>query len=264
MIKGLAGKIASLSGWRRALVAFISGAIATLTQPPFDVFIAGFIAFPLLVWLMDGAVPDADKGPIKRFFPGWPHRLVVWLRLFRVRSLVDRVGPSGRCATVCLGHTTCRFRPSGVSCHFLRTGCDDRSAVLVRWYGAYFRCRTWLRLHRMAANLCFHGFPVECIGLCRDADTNDDAIGGDYRSCCMSALAALVFSAPALLSGGKLAKTGMGLAALLLAAHIGFGFWVLSKRACTRHRPHNAFDPHCAAFHFAKPEVGQQRASRNF
>jgi apolipoprotein N-acyltransferase len=75
MIKGLAGKIASLSGWRRALVAFISGAIATLTQPPFDIFIAGFIAFPLLVWLMDGAVPDANKGPIKRFFPvgliGW-------------------------------------------------------------------------------------------------------------------------------------------------------------------------------------------------
>ncbi len=67
MIERLAGKISSLSGWRRALTAFLSGAVATLTQPPFDIFIAGFIAFPLLVWLIDGAIPDKDKGPIRRF-----------------------------------------------------------------------------------------------------------------------------------------------------------------------------------------------------
>ncbi|MND77154.1 Apolipoprotein N-acyltransferase [compost metagenome] len=45
----------------------------------------------------------------------------------------------------------------------------------------------------------------------------------------MSALAALVFSAPSLLSGGRLAKSGIVLAGLLITAHIGFGAWTLSN-----------------------------------
>lgn len=43
MIERLAGKIILSSGWRRALAAFLSGAFATLTQSPFDVFVAGFV-----------------------------------------------------------------------------------------------------------------------------------------------------------------------------------------------------------------------------
>ncbi|NKB78438.1 hypothetical protein HED49_01895 [Ochrobactrum daejeonense] len=53
----------------------LSGAFATLTQPPFDIFIAGFVSFPILVWLIDGAIPREDAGPVRRFLPaamvGW-------------------------------------------------------------------------------------------------------------------------------------------------------------------------------------------------
>ena len=47
----LAGRIILLWGWRRALVAFTAGALAVLTQAPFDFFAAGFVSFPVLVWL---------------------------------------------------------------------------------------------------------------------------------------------------------------------------------------------------------------------
>ena len=51
----LAGRIILLWGWRRALVAFTAGALAVLTQAPFDFFAVGFVSFPVLVWLLDGA-----------------------------------------------------------------------------------------------------------------------------------------------------------------------------------------------------------------
>lgn len=75
MIARLAGRIILLSGWRRALAAFLSGAFATLTQPPFDIFVAGFVSFPVLVWLIDGAIARTDAGPLRRLLPaakvGW-------------------------------------------------------------------------------------------------------------------------------------------------------------------------------------------------
>ena len=60
----LAGRIILLWGWRRALVAFLAGALAVLAQAPYDFFAVCFISFPLLVWLLDGdltlaEVPDA-------------------------------------------------------------------------------------------------------------------------------------------------------------------------------------------------------------
>ncbi|GLQ16930.1 apolipoprotein N-acyltransferase [Maritalea porphyrae] len=41
-------------GWRRLLVAFAAGALAALSMPPLYVLPALFVAFPILVWLLDG------------------------------------------------------------------------------------------------------------------------------------------------------------------------------------------------------------------
>lgn len=60
----LAGKVILLWGWRRALAAFLAGAVAALGQPPFDFFAACLIAFPVLVWLLDGSA----SAPGERFF----------------------------------------------------------------------------------------------------------------------------------------------------------------------------------------------------
>src|SRR5690606_1283454 len=75
MIKRLRGRVVSLSGWHRAAIAFLAGVIATLTQPPFDIIVAGFIAFPILVWLIEGAAPSEKSGLLSGLLPsfkiGW-------------------------------------------------------------------------------------------------------------------------------------------------------------------------------------------------
>ena len=71
----LAGKIILLSGWRRVALAFFMGALASFALPPYDFFAVCFISFPVLVWLIDGAVDNAGAGPIRRLLPaamvGW-------------------------------------------------------------------------------------------------------------------------------------------------------------------------------------------------
>ncbi len=44
-----------LHGWRRALLAFAAGLLATLGLAPVSVPAVGFLSFPVLVWLLDGA-----------------------------------------------------------------------------------------------------------------------------------------------------------------------------------------------------------------
>src|SRR5690606_21241809 len=71
----LAGKVILLSGWRRALLAFAAGGFCALGQPPYDFPAACFIAFPILVWLLDGAATVPGHSILRRlalpFLIGW-------------------------------------------------------------------------------------------------------------------------------------------------------------------------------------------------
>ncbi|MGN6584202.1 MAG: apolipoprotein N-acyltransferase, partial [Rhizobiaceae bacterium] len=71
----LAGKFILLWGWRRALAAFLAGALAVLAQAPFDFFAVCFVSFPLLIWLLDGAIAAPGATLIGRMKPafavGW-------------------------------------------------------------------------------------------------------------------------------------------------------------------------------------------------
>ena len=74
-VAALAGRLMLLWGWRRALVALCVGALAALAQAPFDFPAIGFVSFPVLVWLLDGAAGDAVSGRLRRLRPffatGW-------------------------------------------------------------------------------------------------------------------------------------------------------------------------------------------------
>lgn len=54
-LERLAQAIILLEGWRRVLAAFASGGVAALALAPLDFLPAFALAFPLLVWLLDGA-----------------------------------------------------------------------------------------------------------------------------------------------------------------------------------------------------------------
>jgi apolipoprotein N-acyltransferase len=65
-IRTLEGKLAAVSGWRRLLSAFLFGVVAVAAQPPVHFLPALLIAFPGLVWLLDGA-PNSRSA----FGVGW-------------------------------------------------------------------------------------------------------------------------------------------------------------------------------------------------
>ena len=68
-----------MEGWRAAAVALTAGAASALALPPYHLSPILFLTFPLLVWLLDGAVAPAGSrtvlGVFRRFWPafrtGW-------------------------------------------------------------------------------------------------------------------------------------------------------------------------------------------------
>lgn len=66
IMAGLAGRLAAVAGWRRWLIAFLLGATAIAAHPPVHFLPALMIAFPGVVWLLDGA-----RSPRAAFAIGW-------------------------------------------------------------------------------------------------------------------------------------------------------------------------------------------------
>ncbi|MGZ8367471.1 MAG: apolipoprotein N-acyltransferase [Rhodoplanes sp.] len=52
----IAQPIVLARGLQRALIAFLAGAASTLAMPPLEVWPALFLTFPVMVWLIDGAI----------------------------------------------------------------------------------------------------------------------------------------------------------------------------------------------------------------
>lgn len=68
----LAGQIALLEGRARALLAFAAGLLASLALPPVSALPALAIAFPVLVWLIDGASEGGFRRMMRAaFLIGW-------------------------------------------------------------------------------------------------------------------------------------------------------------------------------------------------
>ncbi|MDH7784297.1 apolipoprotein N-acyltransferase [Ochrobactrum sp. 19YEA23] len=228
MIERLAGRIILSSGWRRALAAFLSGAFATLTQPPFDLFIAGFVSFPILVWLIDGALARADAGPIRRVLPaamvGWWFGFgyfVSGLWWIGTALLVDADQFAWALPLAVLGLPAFLAIFYAFATMVARIfWSDGLGRIFALAFG--FALAEWLRTFLLT------GFPWNAIGYAAmpvPVLMQSVAVVGLVG---MSALAVFIFASPALLIGGRLAKSGIVLAILLAASHVGFGVWTLS------------------------------------
>jgi apolipoprotein N-acyltransferase len=58
-------------GWRRALIAFVAGALSALAMAPFSFWPILFLTFPILVWLIDGAGVGRWGGVAAAAVTGW-------------------------------------------------------------------------------------------------------------------------------------------------------------------------------------------------
>ncbi len=58
-------------GWRRALIAFVAGALSALALAPFNAWPMMFITIPVLVWLVDGSTAGRWSGAWTAAIAGW-------------------------------------------------------------------------------------------------------------------------------------------------------------------------------------------------
>ncbi|NKB50726.1 MAG: apolipoprotein N-acyltransferase [Rhizobiaceae bacterium] len=61
IIERLAEHVIVLEGWRRTMLAIAAGALSALALAPYHAFPVLLITVPVLIWLMDGAVPASDR-----------------------------------------------------------------------------------------------------------------------------------------------------------------------------------------------------------
>jgi apolipoprotein N-acyltransferase len=216
-------------GWRRATIACAAGAFAVLALPPFDFFAAMFFSFPVLVWLIDGASGDPDKGPIGRLRPafstGWWFGFgyfVAGLWWLGAALLVEAESFAWAIPFAVLG------LPAALAIFF---GIGTAIARLL-WsdgFGRIAALALGLTLAEWARGTLFTGFPWNTIGygampvpLAMQSATVVGLLG-------VTALSIVVFAAPALIATRRGAAIGLGVAAALAALHLGFGAFELSR-----------------------------------
>jgi apolipoprotein N-acyltransferase len=229
----LADRVILVWGIKRALLAVLAGAIGVLALPPFGFFAAMFVSFTMLVWLMDGAAAAPDSGALGRL---WPSFAVGWLFGFGYfvaglwwlgRALmVDAEQFAWALPLAILGLPAALAIYYGLATAIARLLWSDglgRIAALALGFGLM----EWMR------GFAFTGFPWNAIGygampmpLMMQSAHLIGVLG-------VTTLSVFVFAAPALLGTRQGAAAGLSLAALLFAAHLGYGLFVLNRAGAT-------------------------------
>lgn len=219
-------------GWRRFLMLLVAGAIAALSVPPFFVVPALFVAFPVLVWALDGA--ERRKGLLGRLFgPAFTIGFAFGLGYFIVAfhwlgaaffvdgGVMIAIMPF---AIVALAALIALFWGFGTAlAHLFWSPSPWRIVALTTFLSA----AEWARGH------FFSGFPFDLVGYALTA--NDEmmqaaSLVGVYG---LTFLAILLASTPALIwpaDGRGWAKrlAPAFLALLVIAAQVGWGDYRLS------------------------------------
>ncbi len=225
----LAGKVILLWGWRRALVAFLAGALFALAQPPYDFFAVGFVSFPVLVWLLDGAAVS----PGERWWRRVSGPLVIgWW--FGFGTFLAGLWWTGNALLVeaDLFAWALPFAIFGLPALLAFFYAFAAALARLLWSDGIgriasltfaFAVAEWLRTFVLT------GFPWNAVGQAIMpvplAMQSVSVIGMEG----MNALAVFVFAMPALLAADRDRLEGALLVAVLAAAHLGFGAWRLAQ-----------------------------------
>lgn len=224
----LAGRIILLWGWRRALVAFLAGALTVLALSPWDFPAVAFVSFPVLVWLLDGAAGPAGAGFVRRLAPafatGWWFGFgyfVAGLWWVGNAMLVEADQFAWALPFAILALPAFLALTFGLATA-LAALCWRNELGRLAALGAAFGLTEWLR------TFAFTGFPWNPVGqmaMPMPLLMQSSALVGPNA---MNALAVFLFTLPALVSGRRFRRTGLLLGLLLAVLHAGFGIVRLS------------------------------------
>jgi apolipoprotein N-acyltransferase len=222
------------SGLKRFTIAILAGVLSTLAQPPFGIFAVNFISFPILLWLIDGAAGDPDRGFIARRMPsfmvGWAFGFGYFVSgLWWTGSalLVEADEFAWALPLAILGLPAYLAVFYGFATFIARLAWSDGFARLLV-LAAAFGLAEWLRAFVLT------GFPWNAVGysiMPVPLMMQSVAVTGTYA---MNILAVLVFAAPALIITGQGRWPATALALTLLALHFGFGAYRLNTADTTK------------------------------
>ncbi len=224
----IADAIIVLWGWRRFAVALAAGALSALALPPFSAFPVLWLTLPVLVWLIDGAVPGDGRGAIGRLMPaalvGWAFGFGYFLAgLWWIGAafLVDADKFTWLLPVAVLA------MPAGLALFWGLAAAAARLVWPDGWprilvLGVAFAGAEWLRGHVLT------GFPWNAFGYTLTpipVMMQSASIVGLWG---LTLAAFIIFAAPAVLASAERdGRRGrllfMGAAALLVAVHAGFG-----------------------------------------
>jgi apolipoprotein N-acyltransferase len=71
MLVRIAHFIMLASGWRRAAIMFVAGAVSVLALAPFNAWPVMFVTFPMIVWTIDGAANGRHGSALNAAIAGW-------------------------------------------------------------------------------------------------------------------------------------------------------------------------------------------------
>ncbi|MFC5385089.1 apolipoprotein N-acyltransferase [Aquamicrobium segne] len=225
----LADQIVLLWGWRRALVAFLAGAFATLALAPYDFIAACFVSFPVLVWLLDGATGDGAGsrfGPLKPAFAiGWWFGFGYFLGgLWWIGTalLVEAENFAWALPFAMVGIPLLLAFFYGLATAFARllwSSGIGRVVALALGFGLAEGLRGFV----------LTGFPWNAIGYAAMPIPllmqSVSVVGMEG----MNMLAVLAFALPAVIIDHSSRRFGGVLLAVLVSAHLGFGYYQLTQ-----------------------------------
>ena len=237
MFETLAGNIMSLWGWKRNAWAFFAGAFLTLALPPFDFFAVGFISFPILLWLLEGAVPSQNARGALRLYPaaviGWFFGFGYFV--FGLWWLANALLAQGDEFIWALPLAVFGL-PAFLALFYAGAAMIGKSiwgngigAAAALAFG--FGLCEWLRA------TIFTGFPWNGIGLTAMPSPVLMQSGSIFGVTGMNALAVLMFALPSTIGLHKHKLVGPYLALCLLVAHGGYGYWRLFQIDSNKQQP---------------------------
>ncbi|OLP59250.1 apolipoprotein N-acyltransferase [Xaviernesmea oryzae] len=227
----IAGRVMLLSGWRRAALAMAAGLLAVLALPPFSLFAAPFLSFPILVWLIDGVPADPARGLLRRYLPamwtGWCFGfgyLLGGLWWLGNALLVEADTFAWALPLAIFGLPAVLAFYYGLAVVLARLLWSEGWGRIAALAGA-FGVAEWARASLLT------GFPWNAIGYAAmplPMAMQSVSLVGLMG---MNVAAVFVFSAPALLGTRRGALPGLCVAIALLCLHLGFGAWRLAQPA---------------------------------
>lgn len=250
MLNRVAGDIVLLWGFKRHVLAFLAGAILVLALPPFDFFAVGFVSFPILLWLIEGAVPSPNaRGALKLFpaavtgwFFGFGYFLagLWWLGNAVVAESMEFAWAIPLAVVGLPALLAFFFSGSAMLARAVWGRGIGAAAALAFGFGI----GEWLR------GFLFTGFPWNSLGLTIMPSPLLMQVLSIFGIVAVNALAVLVFALPGVFALSRLRWSGPLLAVLLLAGQAGYGFYRLNGEEANR-------APDGPVFRIVQPSVRQ-------